>query len=131
MLLGLSSLSDGEGSSDGFEITAVASSENGDGGVTGGAILTRYAEAVHEAGAGHEVDLDAITAEVIEKVGEAGLVDAAAICANFNMMVRIADGTGTPLDEGTIDVSAELRQDLNLDSLTSRRLATATEANRS
>jgi len=126
MLLGLSSLSNGEDESDDFEISAVAGSENGDGGVAGGAILTRYAEAVHRAGGGHDVDLEPITAEMIDTVGEAGLVDAAAICANFNMMVRIADGTGTPLDEGTIEVSAELRQDLNLDVLTSKRLADGT-----
>ena len=126
MLLGLSSLNEGEDRADEFELTPVAGSENGDGGVVGGAILTRYAEAVHQAGAGHDIDLEAITAEVIDTVGEAGLVDAAAICANFNMMVRIADGTGTPLDEGTIDVSAELRQDLQLDALTSKRLAERT-----
>ncbi|MCP3989771.1 MAG: hypothetical protein GY724_11900 [Actinomycetia bacterium] len=59
---------------------------------------------------------------MIEAVGQAGLVDAAAICANFNMMVRIADGTGTPLDDGTLGVSTELRADLGLDDLASKRV---------
>lgn len=66
-------------------------------------------------------DLTGVRAEMIEAVGEAGLVDAAAVCANFNMMVRIADGTGTPLDEGTVDMSADLRDQLDLDELTSTR----------
>lgn len=57
-----------------------------------------------------------------DAVGEAGMVDAAAVCANFNMMVRIADGTGTPLDSGTASVSEDLRAELELDTLTSKRL---------
>ncbi|MGB5760068.1 MAG: alkylhydroperoxidase-related (seleno)protein, partial [Acidimicrobiales bacterium] len=51
-----------------------------------------------------------------------GLVDAAAVCANFNMMVRIADGTGTPLDAGSVPMSQQLRGELGLDELSSRRL---------
>ena len=41
------------------------------------------------------------------------------------MMVRIADGTGTPLDAGSVEVSEELRADLGLDELKSRRVAEA------
>ncbi len=59
---------------------------------------------------------------MIEAIGEAGLVDAAAICANFNMMVRIADGTGTPLDTGSEELSGDLREQLELEDLVSRRL---------
>lgn len=95
----------------------MASSEYGGGGVTHGAVLTRFAEQVHV-----DDDLEAARAEVREAVGDAGLIDAAAICANFNMMVRIADGTGTPLDKGTVEPSTDLRQDLGLDGLTSKRL---------
>jgi len=113
MLLGLSS---GAVEAD-VELDSVTGSEHGDRGVAHGALLTRFAEQVHQGD-----DLDQVRAELIEAVGEAGLIDAAAICANFNMMVRIADGTGTPLDEGTVLVSAELRQDLGLDDLTSKRL---------
>ena len=83
-----------------------------------GALLARYAELLH----GGE-DLDEIQAELVAAVGEEGLVDAAAVCANFNMMVRIADGTGTPLDEGSVAMSDGLRQELGLDELTSRRVA--------
>ncbi len=117
MLLGLGSANPEAKLSGDFEVKAVGDSANGDGGVTHGALLARFAEQVH---AGDE--LDSIRAEVIEAVGETGLVDAAAICANFNMMVRIADGTGTPLDEGSIAMSDDLRTELGLNDLTSRRL---------
>ena len=93
---------------------------DGDGGVTHGTLLTRFAEQVHEGR-----DLGPISAEMIEAVGEPGLVDAAAVCANFNMMVRVADGTGTPLDTGSVDMSAGLRDDLGLDDLTSTRFVEA------
>lgn len=113
MLLGLSS-DQGDGD---VELSGVAGSENGDNGISYGALLSRFAEEVH-AGS----NLDGIRADVIDAVGEAGFVDAAAICANFNMMVRIADGTGTPLDKGSVEMSAELRDDLELNGLTSKRL---------
>ncbi|MEM7342055.1 MAG: hypothetical protein AAF467_25670 [Actinomycetota bacterium] len=112
MLLGLS----GDGAD--IDLDTVAGGSDGDGGVANGALLTRFAEAVH---AGD--DLTSIRSEVIDAVGEAGYVDAAAICANFNMMVRIADGTGTPLDSGTAELSETVRSDLGLDDLTSARVA--------
>ena len=121
MLLGLSSLDENAELVGELEVDAVGSSANGDGGVAAGAVLTRFAEAVH---AGDD-SLAAARAATVDAVGEDGLVDAAAVCANFNMMVRIADGTGTPLDPGTADSSNELRAELGLDELTSRRVAVA------
>lgn len=97
---------------------AVSGSENGDGGIANGALLTDFAEKVH-AGTVEASD----RAALIEAVGEAGLVDAAAVCANFNMMVRIADGTGTPLDAGSVPISESFRNELQLNDLTSKRLA--------
>lgn len=84
-----------------------------------GDLLARYAEAVHQ----RSDELPTIRTEVVAAVGTAGLVDAAAVCANFNMMVRIADGTGTPLDPGSTDISESLRDELALNDLGSRRLA--------
>ena len=60
---------------------------------------------------------------VVEALGEAAMVDVVAVYANFSMMTRIADGTGTPLDEGTTAISAGLRADLGLDEWTSTRLS--------
>jgi hypothetical protein len=124
VLLGLSGLQN----EDTIAFGVVGGSDHGDGGVTDGALLTRFADAVHAAAgrAGTDPDtaaaLAAARAEVAGAVGPDGLVDAAAVCANFAMMVRIADGTGTPLDEGTVEVSTDLWAELDLDGLTSRRL---------
>ena len=132
MLLGLSSADEEAELVGDLTIDIVggdAGSESVDGGVAAGAVLTRFAEAVHAGSGGSDGSDEALAAarsEVIDAVGVAGLVDAAAICANFNMMVRIADGTGTPLDAGTVDPSADLRAQLGLDDLTSRRLAEPT-----
>ncbi|MEL7158288.1 MAG: hypothetical protein AAFN30_17050 [Actinomycetota bacterium] len=97
----------------------MAGSANGDSGVPHGALLSLLAEQVHE-----RADLDPVRAQVIEALGPDGFVDAVAVCANFNMMVRIADGTGTPLDAGSVELSDGFRADLGLEDLTSRRLVT-------
>ena len=57
-----------------------------------------------------------------EALGPDHLTDAVGVCAAFQMMTRIADGTGTPLDEGSETMSEELRQDLGIEHLESRRL---------
>ncbi|HAY70239.1 MAG TPA: hypothetical protein DCY82_18460 [Acidimicrobiaceae bacterium] len=67
-------------------------------------------------------DLAAVRDEVTTRLGADHLIDAAAVVANFHMMTRIADATGTPLDPGTAGMSVELRNDLGLDALTSARL---------
>ena len=67
-------------------------------------------------------DLAAVRDEVTTRLGADHLIDAAAAVANFHMMTRIADATGTPLDPGTAGMSLELRNDLGLDALTSARL---------
>ena len=67
-------------------------------------------------------DLAAVRDEVTTRLGADHLIDAAAVVANFHMLTRIADATGTPLDPGTAGMSVELRNDLGLDALTSARL---------
>lgn len=48
-------------------------------------------------------------------------IDVAAVVANFQMMTRIADGTGTPLDSFTEEVTSELRDGLGVGDLVSTR----------
>ena len=52
--------------------------------------------------------------------GDEVVVDAAAVAANFQRMVRIADSTGIPLDEMTAVASVKIRRNLDLE-----RFATA------
>ena len=57
--------------------------------------LVRFAEAVVH----READaIPEARGRLREAVGAEGLVDAAAVIGNFERMVRIADGTGIPLD---------------------------------
>ena len=62
---------------------------------------------------------------MIEVAGAEVLVDAIAVSANFYMMTRIADGTGTPLDTGTVEPSVEIRELVGVNNFTSRHEAQA------
>ena len=53
---------------------------------------------------------------VAAKLGEAAMVDAAGVIANFQRMVRIADGTGIPLDKPMAMMTSEIREDLGLNT---------------
>ena len=89
-------------------------------GVPHGKVLVDFVNAT--AGDG---DLEATRAAVADALGPEGLVDAAAVVANFTMMTRIADGTGTPLDEGSVDMSTELRAQIGVDDFVSKRFVDA------
>lgn len=84
-----------------------------------GELLVRFVDACF-AGA------DALAAArdaVASTLGEDHFVDAAAVVANFCMMTRIADSTGTPLDEGTGEFMADFRSELDMDAMVSARLS--------
>ena len=49
-------------------------------------------------------------------VGDAGFVDAAAVVGNFERMVRVADGTGIPLDGPLNGLTGDIREDLGIDA---------------
>ncbi len=61
-------------------------------------------------------------ARLTNALGPEAMVDAAAVAANFFMMTRIADATGTPLDERSVAMSNDLRADLGIEGFTSKRL---------
>lgn len=54
-------------------------------------------------------------ASVRSIVGDDGLVDAAGVVGNFEMMNRIADATGMPVGQGSLQRSTEWRDLLGLD----------------
>ena len=56
---------------------------------------------------------------MLERLGPEQLVDAAGVAATFNMMDRIADSTGIPLD-GPIDfMTVDMRTEIGLDQFPS------------
>jgi hypothetical protein len=52
---------------------------------------------------------------LVAAAGPAAAVEAAAVAANFQRMVRIADGTGIGLGEGLQRASAQTRAELDLE----------------
>ena len=60
---------------------------------------------------------------LVQAIGPKGMLEAAMVVGNFTMMTRIADGTGTPLDEFSAQMSADLRDTLGLNEFASARLS--------
>lgn len=82
----------------------------GECGVAGSAILLRFCAAVLSR---RRVD-DARRA-LIDALGEDAMWEAAATVAAFCGLVRVADGTGIPLDDGVLAISADLRARTGID----------------
>lgn len=61
-------------------------------------------------------------AAVVEALGADRMLEAAGVVGNFAMMVRIADATGTPLDRGSVDMSADLRSAMGVDAYGTARV---------
>lgn len=94
----------------------------GDSGIEYGEHLTAFADAaVHSAANGEVAALDAARDALRDAAGSAAVVDAAAVVGNFERMVRIADGTGIPLDGIVEMMSSDFREDLGLEKFESRR----------
>jgi hypothetical protein len=53
-------------------------------------------------------------ATVLEELGPESLVDAAAVFGNFEMMNRVAEGTGIPVPPQALEREAEMMQTLGL-----------------
>jgi len=91
----------------------------GDAGIEHGERLTAFADAAVK---GDPAELATARDALRDAVGSAGLVDASAVVGNFERMVRIADGTGIPIDGIVGAIATDLREDLGLDDYQSRRV---------
>ena len=80
-------------------------------GIEFGEQLMKFAESVATRNA---EDLKIARDELLEVAGELVLVDAAAVAANFQRMVRIADSVGIPVDNMDGDIGKQVREELNL-----------------
>ena len=85
-----------------------------DGGVEHGEVLAAFVEAVLGR---DEAALAAARERVRRAVGDAGFVDACATVASFNAVVKLADGTGIPLEAWKAERTADIRASLSLDAL--------------
>lgn len=101
----------GESTGTAVDMRAVNGEVSGDGGVAHAAELVAFTEAVM----GGDDDAVAATREVLRAVVTAeAFVDACAVIGAFNVVDRIADSTGIPLDDMMAAMTTELRADLDL-----------------
>ncbi len=92
-----------------------ASTENG---VPHGALLNTFAEAVLGT---DDAQLDTARNAIVDALGPAALVDAAAVIATFMQMDRMADATGVPLDDFMVEATSDVREDLGVNAFGSAR----------
>ena len=82
-------------------------------GVLHGALLTAFVDAVL---GGDAVALQVARRAVREALGDAAFVDACATVASFNAVVKIADGTGIPLEDAKEARTRDIRAALAIDA---------------
>ena len=103
------------GSSSGDQIPDIGAAVTGgddDGGVPDGRILREFAEAV----VGDDDARASRSRSVIrDRLGDEQLVDCAGVVALFNAINRVADATGTRLDEILESLSADVRATFGID----------------
>jgi len=97
---------------------ALLTGVKGDGNVPYGALLVAFAEAVL---GDDDARLSAIRAEIRAKLGDAALIDAAAIAATFNAIDRIADSTGIPIEDAKAAATADFRAALGINAFAENR----------
>ncbi len=102
----------GEKDGEDFDLHSVVGSGNGDAGVLHGKLLLSFADAVV---GDDDAKLGRVRAEPVEVLGEAAFVDAAGTAASFNLVVRVADATGIPIDEFKADAAQEILNDLGVE----------------
>ncbi|CAN5559392.1 hypothetical protein BH10ACT2_BH10ACT2_19220 [soil metagenome] len=99
------------------DIAAIAEG-TGDAGLPHGAELVAFTDAV--AGL-DEAALVAARAALVSCAGETFMLDAAAVVANFEMMTRVADGTGARFAEQGADQRGAISDKLRINEFTSAR----------
>ena len=100
----------GKASGEVVELAATVG-RGGDGGVPHGEAIVGFGEEVTRG----TDDVSRARTLLIQEVGPAGFVEACAIVGIFNGLVRIADASGIPLDDGTLAASRDFRGELGLE----------------
>ena len=106
----------GELSGGAVDLAVVGGERRGDAGVEHGACLLAFTDAVMRG------DRDAIRREraaVRAVLSAEAFVDVCAVIAFFNVVDRVADATGIPLDEPLLLMSGEVRAELGLERFAS------------
>jgi hypothetical protein len=99
-----------------LDLAAVADGRPGVGLDHGDALLA-FASAC---GGTDDIELAAARNALVAETDEAFMVDAAAVAANFEMMTRLADGTGAAMPAERLANSAQAIDTMRIGNLTSR-----------
>jgi hypothetical protein len=99
----------------------------GDGNIAHGALLIAFAEAV--LGVDDE-SLAETQSRIRAAIGDAALVDAAAIVATFNAIDRVADATGIQIEKAKAQATADVRAALGINAFAESRGEAADPRNR-
>ena len=90
----------------------------GDGNIAHGALLVSFADAVLGS---DDRQLAEIRTAIRSRMGDAALVDAAAIVATFNAIDRVADSTGIPIEDNKAEATADIRAALGINQFAQAR----------
>ena len=101
------------------DLGAIAAGE-GDVGLPLGRELVRFASAAADL-RGSRPELDDARATLVSAGDQALMIDAAAVAANFQMMTRLADGTGARYPESRLEGMAPTIQLMGAAEMPSRR----------
>ena len=93
------------------DLAAVNAPDGRDGGVAHGARLLAFTDAVMGA---DDAALARERKSLRAVLSDEAFVDTCAVAGAFNVVDRIADATGIPLDAGMAAMSAEVRKELDL-----------------
>jgi hypothetical protein len=90
----------------------------GDGGILHGGLMIAFAEAILGS---DDAALVRARTTIVETMGAAALVDAAGVAGLFNAIDRVADATGTPLEDAKAADTASLRDAIGIDAFEAAR----------
>lgn len=107
----------GEQTGNDYDMNVVTDGENGASGLAQGDLMNAFAEGICNR---DPAQTAAARKGIVDALGEAAMVDAAAVIAAFNAYPRAADATGIPIEEFKLEPSADLRRELALDDLPSK-----------
>ena len=96
-----------------YDLSAIVGDGGADGGVSHGIVLVEFVDAVL---GGLDAQLPGLRNNVRSAVGDAGFVDACATIASFNAVVKLADGTGIPLEDWKESRTRDIRDALSIDA---------------
>ena len=107
----------GQQTEDEYDMLSVIEGATGESGLSQGDLMNAFVEGVTNR---DPAQAEAARKGIVYALGEAAMVDAAAVIAAFNAYPRAADSTGIPIEEFKLEPSADLRRELALDELPSR-----------